>query len=121
LAATVTHDTTYQAVSTRLALDLLLTGYAAPDAPALNIAWQRAAGWLSSRILPDGRIDSTGNTRTCAGGESFLGTEKRVWPPNVYGALIYPSALIPDKATGDSATRLALWASENPRTDPCYP
>jgi hypothetical protein len=114
-------DTTYQAVSVRLALDLLLTGYAEPDAAELNFAWQSGAIWLGNRIMADGRIDSTGNTRTCAGGESFLGTEKKVWPPGVYGALIYAAELTSNADLIAAASRLSAWARANPRADPCFP
>jgi hypothetical protein len=114
-------DTTYQAVSVRLALDLLLTGYRAQDAAQLNTAWQSGAIWLGNRIMPDGRIDSTGNTRTCRGGESFMGAEKKVWPPGVYGALIYAAELVPNEDMKAAAARLSAWARANPRTDPCFP
>jgi hypothetical protein len=114
-------DTTYQAVSVRLALDLLLTGYAGPDAAQLNLAWQSGVIWLGNRIMADGRVDSTGNTRTCAGGESFLGTEKKVWPPGVYGALIYAAELGGNPDMKAAAARLSAWARANPRADPCFP
>jgi hypothetical protein len=114
-------DTTYQAVSVRLALDLLLAGYNGADRGRLLNAWQSGAIWLGNRIMADGRIDSTGNTRTCQGGESFLGVEKKVWPAGVYGALIYPSELVPQPALGAAAARLSGWARANPKSDPCFP
>jgi hypothetical protein len=113
-------DTTYQAVSVRLALDLLLTGYQAEDARQLRNAWQSGAIWLGNRIMADGRIDSTGNTRTCKGGETFMGTEKKVWPPGVYGALIYAAELLPNDGLKSAAVRLSAWARANPRADPCF-
>jgi hypothetical protein len=112
-------DTTYQAVSVRLAVDLLLTGYSNSDARQLNIAWQSGALWLGSRIMADGRIDSAGNTRTCAGGESFLGAEKKVWPPGIYGALIYAAELTANSELNAAAARLSAWARANPHADPC--
>jgi hypothetical protein len=114
-------DTTYQAVSVRLALDLLLAGYSAEDASQLNRAWQSGAIWLGNRIMADGRIDSTRNTRTCQGGESFLGTEKKVWPAGVYGALIYAAELTDNEGLKSAATRLSAWAQANPKADPCFP
>jgi hypothetical protein len=114
-------DTTYQAVSVRLALDLLLTGYSGADRQQLEIAWQSGVNWLGDRIMADGRIDSTGNTRTCAGGESFLGTEKKVWPPGVYGALIYAAEITSNNELKAAAARLSAWARANPRADPCFP
>jgi hypothetical protein len=113
-------DTTYQAVSVRLALDLLLTGYEAENATKLSAAWQSGAVWLGRRIMDDGRIDSTENSRTCNGGESFMGVEKKVWPPGVYGALIYAAELIPNDDLQAGAARLSAWARANPRADPCY-
>jgi hypothetical protein len=113
-------DTTYQAVSLRLALDLLLTGYQAADGQRLSIAWQSGAVWLGNRIMVDGRIDSTDNTRTCKGGESFMGAEKKVWPPGVYGALIYAAELMPSDDMKSAAARLSAWARANPRADPCF-
>lgn len=113
-------DTTYQAVSVRLALDLLLSGYAGSDVQQLKMAWLAGAAWLGNRIAPDGRIDSTGNSRTCKGGESFLGAEKKVWPPGVYGALIYPAELVPSPELKSAAARLSAWARANPKADPCF-
>jgi hypothetical protein len=113
-------DTTYQAVAVRLALDLLLSEYLAENRDELNLAWQRGAAWLGARILDDGRIDSTGNTRTCSGGESFLGTDKKVWPPGVYGALVYAGELAGDRQVLAAAGRLSRWAQANPRADPCF-
>jgi biotin operon repressor len=115
------HDTSYQAVSVRLALDVLLSGYTGEDAAALQGAWLNGARWLSGRIMADGRIDSSGNTRTCGGGESFLGRRKRVSPPSVYAALIYAAELSSDGDLRGAAGRLSAWAQANPRTNPCYP
>ncbi len=114
-------DTTYQAVSVRLALDLLLTGYTRNDAGQLKIAWQSGAIWLGNRIMTDGSINSSGNTRTCKGGETFLGTQKKVWPPGVYGALVYAGELTTNPQMTSAADRLSRWARANPRTDPCFP
>ncbi len=114
-------DTTYQAVAVRLALDLLLTGYRQLDAQHLHIAWQSGAVWLGHRIMTDGRIGSTGNTRTCPGGESVLGTQQKVSPPVVYGALIYAAELGSGPDMKAAAARLSEWATANPRTDPCFP
>jgi hypothetical protein len=115
------HDTSYQAVSVRLALDILLSGYAGDDAPALRMAWLGGADWLAARIMANGRIDSTGNTRTCGGGEAFLGRRKMVSPPSIYAALIYAAELQDDPAYLAAASRLSAWATANPRANPCYP
>lgn len=113
-------DTSYQAVSVRLAADLLMTGYVGEDANHLARAWYAGAIWLGNRILDDGRIDSRGNTRTCAGGEAFLGTPKKVSPTGVYGALIYAGELAPNAALKRAAARLSDWAQANPHKDPCF-
>lgn len=112
-------DTSYQAVSVRLAADLLLTGYAAADAQTLNNRWQAGAVWLGNRILADGRIDSSANTRTCQGGESFLGVEKTVSAPGVYGAMIYMAELASNDGLKRAAARLSAWAQANPNSDGC--
>jgi hypothetical protein len=114
-------DTTYQGVSLRLALDLQLTGYRSDKAEQLAQMRQRGARWLAGRIMADGRIDSSGNTRTCAGGERFLGVEKKAWPPGIFAALIYEGLLTNDLEIIDAAERLAQWARANPRANPCYP
>lgn len=112
-------DTSYQAVSVRLAADLLLTGYAATDSQTLNNRWQAGAIWLGNRILADGRIDSSANTRTCHGGESFLGVEKTVSAPGVYGAMIYMAELASNDGLKSAAARLSAWAQANPNSDGC--
>lgn len=112
-------DTSYQAVSVRLAADLLMTGYTAADAGDLKRAWYAGAIWLGNRILADGRIDSRGNTRTCDGGEAFLGTPKKVSPAGVYGALVYAGELASNNELNIAAARLAVRAQVNPREDPC--
>jgi hypothetical protein len=99
----------------------LLTGYAGRDTTQSNFPWQSGAIWLGNRIMADGRLDSTGNTRTCAGGESLLGTEKKVWPPGVDGALIYAAELRSNSDMKAAAARLSTWARANPRADPCFP
>jgi hypothetical protein len=113
-------DTNYQAVAVRLALDLLLTGYNERDASDLREAWRLGSVWLSKRIMPDGRIHSSGNTRTCAGGESFLGSKKKVAPVGIYSALIYPAEINDDNDLKSAAARLSAWAQANPKTDPCF-
>jgi hypothetical protein len=114
-------DTNYQAVAVKLSADLLLTGYTAPEAERLNTAWQTGAVWLGNRIFADGTIDSSNNTRTCKGGESFLGTPKKASVSSVYGALIYIGELASDEGIKRAASRVAAWAEANPRTDPCFP
>lgn len=114
-------DTNYQAVSVRLSLDILLTGYSGGDREALSQAWQKGAHWLGGRIMADGRIDSTGNTRTCGGGESFLGTRKGISPPDIYATLAYAGELIPDADMLAAAERLSAWAKARPRANPCFP
>jgi hypothetical protein len=113
-------DSSYQAVSLRLALDLLLTGYDGADAEKLQAAWQSGTIWLGNRIMADGRIDSSANTRTCKGSESFLGVPKKVSPPGVFGALIYAGELIPSAGLVAAAGRLSKWARANPKVDPCF-
>jgi hypothetical protein len=46
------------------------------------LAADEAAIWPGGRIDSQGRLNSTGNTRTCSGGESFLGRPKQVDVPH---------------------------------------
>jgi hypothetical protein len=112
-------DTTYQAVSARLALALLLAGYDEPDAEALWQAQVEAARWLAARVRDDGSVDSAGNTRTCGGGESFMGKRKRLSVKTVFQALAYTGVVAGDDAITAAAHRVADWARKNPRADAC--
>lgn len=79
-----------------------------------------AAPWLAARIDDAGRIDSSGNTRTCWSGETVFGTRKRVAVPEVFVGLAYAAARTGEPAVSEAAQRLRQWAERNPDADPCY-
>jgi hypothetical protein len=112
-------DTTYQAVSVRVSLAVLLAGYEGADTEALWQANIAGAHWLAERVRADGSVDSSQNTRTCAGGETFMGREKKLSLKTVFQALAYSGALAEDDQLIESATRVSAWASSNPRSDSC--
>jgi hypothetical protein len=112
-------DTTYQAVSVRISLALLLAGYDGADAELLWTANISGARWLAARVRDDGTVDSSMNTRTCAGGEAFMGREKRLSLKTVFQALAYSGMLANDVGLEDAAARVSAWARDNPKGDPC--
>ncbi|MFK7994846.1 MAG: hypothetical protein AB8B87_11955 [Granulosicoccus sp.] len=69
------HDTSYQGVSIRIGQDILVAGYQDQQS-RLRKTINQAAIWLPRRVDFDGRIDSSGNTRTCWSGERFFGEKK---------------------------------------------
>jgi hypothetical protein len=112
-------DTTYQAVSVRLSLEILLAGYAQDNAENLWIAHLQGARWLAQRVGTDGSVDSSQNTRTCGGGEAFMGKKKRLSVKTVFQALAYAGIIAADSGLTDAAMRVSNWSRANPRTDPC--
>jgi hypothetical protein len=111
-------DTTYQSVSIRVANDLIVAGYVR-DGLQPTIA--KATTWLALRVDAQGRVDSSGNTRTCGGGESFLGKKKLLSPAAVFMALAFTGTRENDPNALRAAERVAAWASQTPEPDPCYP
>ncbi len=85
-------DTSYQAVSLVVAMDLAVLSPGADAQNALLEASKAALQWLASKIGPDGVLDSSSNTRTCAG-ELFIGRPKDVDHREVFRALAYGQAL----------------------------
>ncbi|MEL7061309.1 MAG: hypothetical protein AAGN46_14900 [Acidobacteriota bacterium] len=115
------HDTSYQAVALAVGEDLLLVSRADdPSTDRLASSLERAASWLAGRVGPDGRVDSTGNRRTCAGGESFLGEPKRLDLVKVFSGLV-ATGVRTGSAASDAARRIERWVGENRGRDPCFP
>lgn len=114
------YDTSYQGVALRVGEDVLLAGYPDPN-DRLRSALTSAAEWLAVRVGPDGRIDSSGNTRTCGGGETWFGTPKQVAVPDVFAGLLYAGVRTGQNALVDAARRIAAWVRANPEADPCFP
>ncbi|MBX2807152.1 MAG: hypothetical protein KTR20_00840 [Cellvibrionaceae bacterium] len=81
-------DTSYQGVAVRLSLDLLAADYQGNGVESLRQATGSGLVWMADRVNAQGELDSTGNTRTCSGGESFLGNEKGIDIENYLLALI---------------------------------
>ena len=114
------HDTSYQGVAVRVGEDVLLAEY--PDADGrLRSALGAGAGWLAGRVDPNGVVDSSGNTRTCAGGETVFGEPKRIAIADVFAGLAYAGVRTGDDAVLDAAARVARWARENAGAGPCAP
>jgi hypothetical protein len=114
------HDTSYQGVAVLLGVQYGLAG--SPDTDgARGAALHRGARWLADRIDEAGRLDSSGNTRTCEGGESFLGEPKLVALPTVFAALAYVGVSAGDETLIAAAGRLAGWVRAHPDGDPCQP
>lgn len=114
------HDTSYQAVAISQAVNFHLAGGADPGGARAQTL-RTAAHWLAARIDAEGRLDSSGNTRTCGGGESFLGEAKLVSLPTVFSALAYVGVPPDDGALVDAAERVSTWVQSHPDTDPCWP
>ena len=111
------HDTSYQGVALVVGEDLLLAGY---ESAALADGLRRAADWLAGRVGPDGRIDSSGNARTCGGGETFGGEPKRVAVTEVFAGLAYAATRTGSRSQALAAQRVADWALANAGTEPCF-
>ena len=110
-------DTSYQAVSISVGKDVLLAGVQSPE---LESALYKATQWLARRINDQGRVDSTGNKRTCEGGESFLNKPKLLALDSVFISLAYLGIMKQDHELLDSAKRVSNWYQKHPRTNPCF-
>lgn len=109
------HDTSYQAVALRLGLELLVLR----ESPELLAAVSSATRWLLGRACGDGRIDSSDNTRTCGGGESFLGQQKELSATDVFFTFAAYSIIFDDATARESANQVVRWFSTNPETS-CF-
>ncbi|MDX2184670.1 MAG: hypothetical protein SFW08_11880 [Gemmatimonadaceae bacterium] len=115
-------DTNYQAVAIDIGLDVLTVLPATSARDSLASTLSRATRWLTARVGPDGRVNSAGNRRTCAGGESFLGEPKRLSLSSVIAALA-KSSVTDGTAPVDvaaAARRVSSWAQAQPTADPCF-
>jgi hypothetical protein len=111
-------DTNYQSVSVRNALDIA----ALADDPTCAELFPRAlagARWLAGRVRADGTVDSSGNTRTCGGGETLLGKPKKLGLVVLFEALAEAGALAADDNVFAAATRAAQHYQANPSADTC--
>lgn len=114
-------DTSYQAVTLEIGTDVhsLLTAGALKD--SLGNALQSGSEWLTSRIDEEGRVNSTGNRRTCSGGESFLGTPKQLSIASVITGLARVTSHVRAVDGAEAAARrVVAWARQHPDGDPCF-
>lgn len=111
------YDTSYQAVSLRLAL--LLYTHLEPDTVSLQqdlwMAIEKGIHWQLDHILPTGEISTAGNTRVYPGGEKYFGREKKVDYKEVILALNFYSQLSGDRLTQSAADRVLTFYGEKLR------
>ncbi len=110
-------DTSYQAVSINVGKDVLLAGFQSSE---LENSLYKAAVWLEKRIDNSGRVNSSGNKRTCEGGESFLGNPKKIALDDVFMSLAYLGMMKQDKKLLNAAKRVSMWYTKNIGSDPCF-
>jgi hypothetical protein len=111
------HDTSYQAVSMQEISELLLAGN---TTSGLQETLLSAAQWLAGRVREDGSVDSSGNTRTCGGGESFLGESKKLSVVTVFISLATTGIREDDTEIISATERVLAWLKRNPKTNPCF-
>jgi hypothetical protein len=96
------HDSSYQAVA---ALKLQVwTLYFADK--KLETAIDKAVRWELGRVGPDGRVDTTGNTRTGQGQEHWMGHEKDTNLSEITLCLLYHYARTGDPKSLNAARRI---------------
>jgi len=110
-------DTSYQAVSINVGKDVLLAGF---ESPELEKSLYKATVWLEKRIDINGRVNSSGNKRTCEGGESFLGKAKKIALDDVFMSLAFLGTMKQDQKLLDAAKRISKWYTKNIGSDPCF-
>jgi hypothetical protein len=103
-------DTHYQAVAINQLLDLRNAGYGT----SLDSYLLGAAQWYLPKVDINGVIHSAGNTRTCGGGESYLGTPKKLDPIGVWRALLTVGVIANNQDLIDAADRIDAWIMTNP-------
>jgi len=110
-------DTSYQAVSINVGKDVLLAGFQSTE---LETSLYQATVWLEKRIDNNGRVNSSGNKRTCEGGESFLGNPKKIALDDVFMSLAFLGMMKQDQKLLDAAKRISKWYTKNTGSDPCF-
>lgn len=111
-------DTSYQGVALAIGRDVQAL---APQARCVSLgpALWVGARWLAGRVDAAGRLDSTGNSRTCGGGESFLGRAKDVDLAHAVRGLASVAAATGAPALLEAARRLSGWARQT--SSSCFP
>lgn len=112
-------DTSYQSVGLDIGSDVL--HHLDPERRArTSAALLAGAKWLSTRVCTGGQVDSSGNTRTCGGGETFLNEPKLYSVTSGFDALAKLGLFAGDEVLMQQAASLARWARENAGTDSCF-
>jgi hypothetical protein len=113
------YDTSYQGVCLMNGYDTLTC--AEPElCRLLDLSLLRGARWLADRVDVEGRVKSSGNARTCEGGEVFLGAPKLMSISSVFLGLAAIGVTHSDSQVVDASRRVANWWQEHPYDDPCY-
>jgi hypothetical protein len=116
-------DTSYQAVSLDIGMDVAAVLPPSAARSALLVDLTRSAAWLATRVQSDGRVDSAGNSRTCSGGESFFGSPKTLAVNSVVIGLARVAVLggrTVDSSILDASRRTAAWRWQHPDADTCF-
>lgn len=106
------YDSSYQAVSLLNALILYL--HVPSTSQLRKNLWTgitKGVQWELTRILPDGRVNTDGNTRVYPGGEIYLGTEKGVAYVSLVQALKFYGVLADDAQALAAATSVDTYYS----------
>ena len=101
-------DSSYNGVACKLAIELM-SFMEVSERSELETAINSAMNWQISRINPEGEISTEGNSRVFEGGESFLGTEKRVDYAKTVKALYYYSLLTGEEEIEQIANRVLTY------------
>jgi hypothetical protein len=118
------HDTSYQGVSLSNGFDILVSG-ALPHSnqQVFAVSLLQGATWLGTLAQPNGTINSTGNSRTCGGGEvDETGAPKTVALDAVVRGLSGVAvSVIPNISSPitDTSNIFSWWAA-NPTANDCF-
>ena len=103
------YDSSYNGVALQLAVELWSLLPLEEEASFRKQWWPLincAAAWQQSRVLANGEISTTDNTRVFPGGEEFLGREKDVDVLSTLKSFYYVAALIEDEDYADIAGQI---------------
>ena len=111
-------DSGYQAV-TLLLLQIYALYASSPDLRnRIAVAVQKGITWEKTRIRPDGKVDTAGNTRTGRCRETFFGRCKEVNYPEVILCFLYHARLFGDPESAILAQKILRYAWEHRRHRP---
>lgn len=85
--------------------------------PEFEAILPAAVAWQLTRVLPDGKVDNSGNTRTGVGKEANAwGKPKEINTTEVTFALTYYGLIHKDQAALDAADRVFAYYRQNPKS-----